>query len=369
MMGLIFLFYGILYMLMLSVLCSQWQTVTDIPRKAVGSTSMVIPFRNEGKNLPRIFDSIKSASADEVIFCNDHSEDNSVSLIQDYKLRNRLVSWKIINNEGEGKKAAITTAVKCSSNQYVFTTDADCIVPPYWVKLVMAAFEDPKVNMVCGGVSVTEGMSLLEIFQKAEWASIVLVSQFFFKIKRPLMCSAANMAYRRSVFLEIGGYKDNDKISSGDDEFLLKKIYVTYGSNSVVYLNNPATVVNTFPTQDLTKYIAQRARWAGKWKAHKEWYHAGTAIFFLILAVLQLATFLLLFGDWKDIVVFFAFWVSKGVTDYLIINKVLKDYNKEISGLYLIFTSVLHPLSVIAIVVSSIFVKNYWKGRPVITKR
>lgn len=364
----LFLIFAVIYILLLALLYSQWKISAPLPNKFYEPVSLIIPFRNEEVNLPRILDSIRHASPDEVIFCNDHSDDDSVKVVQGYIIDHDLGHWKLIDSRGIGKKAALTTAVHYSYHDIILTTDADCIVPANWVKHIIAGFNDPQVNMVCGGVSVTEGHTLIEIFQKAEWASIALVTQFFFKIYKPLTCSAANMAYRKSAFMNVGGYKENEDVSSGDDEFLLKKISSTFGPKSVVFLNNPEIQVKTFPTPNLSSYITQRARWAGKWKAHKEWSHASTALFFFAIAILQLSSFTLLLGSREDLLCFFIFWIAKSGAEYLVLGKVLQNYHKKISIFPMIMVSILQPISVIVIGIFSNFVKNSWKGRLVLTK-
>ena len=42
------------------------------------------------------------------------------------------------------------------------------------------------------------------------------------------MCNGANIAYTKKIFEEVNGFKGNEHIASGDDEFLMHKIFEKY---------------------------------------------------------------------------------------------------------------------------------------------
>jgi len=365
---LFFLGFILFYSLVMIGLLSKWEYQPANNTGPAPLFSLIIPFRNEEMNLQKTLDSFKELSGAEIIFCNDHSGDNSVYIIESYIRQYNLDHWKLITNSGQGKKAAITTAVGYSRNDIIITTDADCFMTNRGLVHLLSYFKNRNIQMVCGPVNVTEGDSFLEKYQIAEWASISLVTNFFFQISKPLMCSAANMAYRKDAFLAVEGYRHNESISSGDDEYLLKKISGHFTPDSIRYTVHPEAVVKTIPTGDLEAYISQRARWAGKWKAHRQFEHAGTALLFFIIALIQIGTVLLLDGSFEHSLLFFVFWGAKIGVDHLVLGKVIKVYHQEQSIISMVINSVFHPLSVILIGIFSIFVKNTWKGRVVLTK-
>jgi len=352
----------------MGVLYSKWEYTPAIIPGSTPLVSLIIPFRNEEENFQKTLDSVKELSVAEIIFCNDHSEDDSVDIIEHYIRQYNLGHWRLITNSGHGKKAAITTAIGYSRYEIILTTDADCFMTNRGLNHLLSFFQNIDIQMVCGPVMVTAGDSFLEKYQIAEWASISLVTNYFFRIKRPLMCSAANMAYRKAAFLAVEGYRNNELISSGDDEFLLKKIARKFTSDSIKYINHPEAIVKTLPTVDFGTYISQRARWAGKWKAHRQFEHACTAMLFFIIALIQVSTVLLLGGNLESILYFFVFWMAKIGVDHLVLGRVMAAYHKKQSIFTMVSNSVFHPLSVILIGIFSIFVKNTWKGRVVLTK-
>ena len=105
--------------------------------------SIVIPFRTEAKNLPRLLNSISELNYPqdlfEVIFVDDDSQDHSVEIIKHAfdtqslkKEFSRTDGVYIINNNrisNSPKKDAITSAIHNANNEWIITTDADCILP------------------------------------------------------------------------------------------------------------------------------------------------------------------------------------------------------------------------------------------------
>jgi cellulose synthase/poly-beta-1,6-N-acetylglucosamine synthase-like glycosyltransferase len=65
--------------------------------------ALIIPFRNEAKNLPALMQSISKLKYPEklieVLFINDASEDASVVEIQQFMLKRKPFGWTIFDNE------------------------------------------------------------------------------------------------------------------------------------------------------------------------------------------------------------------------------------------------------------------------------
>src|SRR5690606_11701449 len=121
---------------------------------------------------------------------------------------------------------------------------------------------------------------------------------FMFSRGQALLCSGANLAYRKSAFEGVEGYSGNENYASGDDEFLLKKVIQEYGKNAVHYLHGVEVLVMTKPLKSWDELVWQRVRWASKWRAHQSPIHGFTAFFTYLLAFLQFGSFLLL---WRNL--------------------------------------------------------------------
>ena len=101
--------------------------------------SIVIPFRNEARNLPFLLDSLSHLdypnSLFEVLLVDDDSEDESCEIIEAFR-KDNSIQIRFLKNERisiSPKKDAITTAIKEAQHPWIITTDADCEVPKLWL--------------------------------------------------------------------------------------------------------------------------------------------------------------------------------------------------------------------------------------------
>jgi hypothetical protein len=117
---------------------------------------------------------------------------------------------------------------------------------------------EAEVHLVAGPVISSGQSGFFDRFQQIEWASILLVTQAGFSLGNPIMCSAANMAFRKSSFLQVNGFEGNDHIPTGDDEFLLKKTVRHFGAVSARYMNDRNVLVKTRPHAKWSELFSQR---------------------------------------------------------------------------------------------------------------
>ncbi|WP_373493515.1 glycosyltransferase [Aquiflexum sp.] len=367
-MAIFYLLIGILYVIALLQLMFVWNK-EEVLRPNVNQerkVSILIPFRNELENIPIILKSILSLrySPIEVLFIDDHSQDGGGRFLVDFLKKNMdRIPIKVIANAGVGKKTAIETGVKQAESEIIFTTDADCIFPKNWIEEKLWCFEDPKVQMVAGPVMTHDKKGFFYSFQQIEWASILLVTKAGFELGSAIMCSAANMAYRKSAFLEVEGYRGNEHVMTGDDEFLLKKITKKFGAKSVVYLNNHKGLVFTQPLDSWNDLLLQRSRWASKWRMHGNSSHLFSAVIPVILQLIFLSSWVLLFQGGLSILVFIFLWFVKIGSERIVLGKVLSDLRIHQGFTNFILTSIIHPVFVIGTVVATFFGGRKWKGR------
>jgi len=76
-------------------------------------------------------------------------------------------------------------------------------------------------------------------------AFLLVTNYVFTKIKIVDVCSAANIAYRKSAFERSMDTKESWNQPSGDDEFLLRKLRKKYPKGSCVYVIQAGALVYT----------------------------------------------------------------------------------------------------------------------------
>ena len=281
----IFTFYAIL-IVTLTIGFNKVDEFNEISKNNSTSFSVVIPFRNEAQNLPRLLASISKINYSnklvEFILVDDASSDNSVQTINNFlstipteisKHKNKLnkhcldgTNIHIIKNNrasNSPKKDAITTAISIAKNNWILTTDADCILPENWLKSLDNFIQDKKPNMVVAPVNYKVENNFLAQFQLLDFMSMQGCTIGGFGIDFPFLCNGANFAYSREEFLNLNGFEGNNTIASGDDIFLFEK-FMKKDKKNVHYIKSKEAIVTTFPVKSWSDLINQRTRWAAK---------------------------------------------------------------------------------------------------------
>jgi len=230
--------------------------------------SIIVPFRNESLNILKSLKSLEELNYPkdkfEVIYVNDSSGDDSLEKITGvFKSDNiKIISVPQNFSLNAHKKRAVKFGIKNSRGSIIFTTDADCIHQPDWLKNMMHCFEE-NTGFVSGPVEFYDKKSIWGSIQKTEFAGLVLTGAGLIGNNRPVICNAANIAYRKSAYEAVSGFTGNMNLSSGDDEFLMQKIWKET-SYKVKFCLNRETVVKTGSNDTIGQFYHQRKRWASK---------------------------------------------------------------------------------------------------------
>ncbi len=324
--------------------------------------SIVIPFRNEANNLPFLLDSIHTLKYPkelvEFIFVDDDSSDNSVAIINNYQLPYSFKLLKNVRTSGSPKKDAIATAILKTTNNWIITTDADCVLPKKWLSTLDAFIQEKQPKMVVAPVNYNAKNTLLAQFQLLDFMSMQGTTIGGFGIQFPFLCNGANLAYQKDVFLQLNGFKGNDTIASGDDIFLFEK-FINHQKESVLYLKSEEATVTTFPVKTWTDLVQQRTRWAAKTSNFNSF-----KVKLIGLLILVTNTIVLPFW-WTNSLkaMFFVFAVKMGIDLLLLIPtmRFFKHTNKLIK--WYLFASFLYPFFSVYVVILSLTTKYSWKGR------
>ena len=230
--------------------------------------SIIIPFRNEEANILASLKSIESQfypeEKFEVIYVDDFSEDNSLELLTSNikKANIRVLSVPNDFSVNAHKKRAVRYGIENAKGDIIVTTDADCVHDEEWLKSLVLSF-DSVAGFISGPVEFETDNGLFSEFQKLEFAGLVLCGAGLIGSGHPTICNAANIAYRKKVFDEVGGFKDQMNLSSGDDELLMQKISKD-SDFKVKFCIDKKAIVKTSANKTIGEFYQQRKRWASK---------------------------------------------------------------------------------------------------------
>lgn len=347
-------------------------SLEDIPEKT--TFSIIIPFRNEAENILDLLQSIKALNYPktnfEVILIDDASEDDSVALAQKFldTKTGRNTSQpniKIIENERtthSPKKDAINLAINQAKNEWIVTTDADCILPKYWLDSFDEFIQKHNTFCIAGPVAYHNEHSFLNRFQILDMLSLQGATLGGFGIKKPFLCNGANFAYKKTVFKTLNGFEGNTKVASGDDIFFLEKVAKTY-PKQLHYLKCEHAIVTTKSQPTYKALISQRIRWAAKSSTYNNLFGKITGLIVLLMnAAIIIGLLLAFFG-----VINFKIWsymvIIKFNIDLYLIYKSASFYNQKEILTSFITSFVVYPFFSVFVALSSFFSGYTWKGR------
>ncbi len=176
--------------------------------------SILIPFRNEEKNIPVILESIRRLDYPpeslEVLLGNDASEDDTADLLQAFAEERdyvRLIHLNKQDRESElkGKPRVLARLAGEAKGEYYFFTDADIELPENWIRAMLSQFSTDKIGVVVG-VTGMKPSGLKASMQSMEWLTVLFLLYIFSKFGLRGTGMGNNMAVRRTAYWSTGGY-------------------------------------------------------------------------------------------------------------------------------------------------------------------
>ncbi len=287
--------------------------------------SVVVPFRNESNTILDNLRSLEQQTLDqdsyEIIYVDDQSTDDSFSKINSSIAASNIFVYSLsVEHQVANKKYAIEYGTTKAKGEVILLTDADCTHEPEWIESMLSSF-DKNTALVSGPVKYQNCKTVFQKLQQIEFAGLILTGAGLIGTGDPIICSSANLAFRKEVFTEVGGYNDLRNLSSGDDDLLLQKI-----SNETDYkikFNiSKEAIVSTFPNSNISSFKNQRKRWASKGL----FYQKKTLIIRLIFVFLFYLGLVIqpILGLMLDKIFFLTFAlciVSKPLVEYFILRR------------------------------------------------
>ena len=365
-MFLVFLFFILLiYVLFIGALIFGFSKITKNEGKALKpktTFSIVVPFRNEAENLPKLLHSISKLNYPkelfEVILVDDESDDSWELGVGSWEFTVRVIKNERKSNSP--KKDAIESAIKTAKNDWIITTDADCLVQKDWLLTFDNYIQSTNKKMIASGVTYLPKKSFLSAFQTLDFLSLQGATIGSFGIGKPFMCNGANFAYSKSFFHELNGFKGNENITSGDDVFLLQKA-VSKEPKSVAFLYDSKSIVATQTVNTWKELFMQRVRWASKSTGYTSIFGKTLALVVFAINLSWVLAFILWLVGSLDQNYFMLFIGSKFLIDFILLQKTARFFKTKLN--WILASSFLYPFFSSSVALYSVFGNYSWKGR------
>jgi cellulose synthase/poly-beta-1,6-N-acetylglucosamine synthase-like glycosyltransferase len=341
--------------------------------------SVIIAARNEERNIAECLKTVfaqdnVSRSNFQVIVVDDRSEDATPNILLD--LKNQYDNLKIITVTKtpfgiSPKKYAVSKGIESASNEIIVFTDADCRVPPRWLSTIEKYFT-PDTAFVQGITSYTYIKYINRLFwglQSVDFLSHGIVAAAAIGAELPINANANNLAFRKSVFQEIGGYGSDGRVVSADDDQLLQRFWKARRQKrsssryqEIKFMADPSGGVETTPTETAAGIFEQRKRW-GSVTVH---YDVGQII---LLSSVFLFYMMIAFSACASI--FDAYFLPicaclifvKLSGEMVLMLPGTRIFNKKNLRKYIPLASIIQLPLVLAAVLFGVFGKFNWKGR------
>jgi len=328
--------------------------------------SLVIAFRNEEKNIPSLLDALQNQTLStdlfEIILVNDHSTDNSISIVLEYSTKLQNIRAVELSDEAKGKKAALSFGFGLAVNPIIVFTDADCIPSNRWLESISQC-AGSGVDFIVGPVVMLHNDSFASKVQSLEYASLMATAAGSSGINHPIIASSANLAFRKGVFENIYNQL-NPMVSSGDDMFLLHQAKRIKGCK-ISFLNDADAIVRTSPVSSISGALNQRKRWASKSIYYKDFDTIFVGLTVLLFNLMLIALLLWAIFDIRLLLLYAILLIIKSSVDYLFIGNYLKFINQAKLLRIFLPLQLLYPLYVVYSFTAGIVNKGSWKGRKI----
>ncbi|HOE24050.1 MAG TPA: glycosyltransferase [Bacteroidales bacterium] len=335
--------------------------VSEAPQEPTGlpAVSVIVAARNEERHIETLLGSlVKQDYPDgllEIIIVNDNSTDRTPVAASEFIEADKGMSAhriRLIYNPFSGKKRAVRYGIEKSSGEVILTTDADCVVGPEWVRRHASWYTSGGPDVVLAPVIQKPAEGFWHGFGAYEFAALQAITEASTVPGHPVMCNAANMSFRRDVYLRHAEELHPD-LPSGDDMFLLHAVKRDGGT--VRHEGSNAAAAVTAGAVTAAALLRQRARWASKAGRYRDPATltlaaataacnaaVATAVVTACMSVEYLLPAAVMYG-------------VKALPDYLLIATELKKRGARVKAMLFMVSEILYPFWFVTVAVMSLF--------------
>ncbi len=335
--------------------------------------AILVAMRNEVENIPDLITSLRLQDYPieklQIMLIDDHSDDGTFDvaqgLIQDaphFQLLKMPTDYK---TNLKGKMRVLALGIERLSAEIILVTDADCVLPSGYISRLVRYF-DPETGMV-GGLTIPEKPGFIPgppykntpfgKWQALDWLFLQVGSHGAARAGRPISILGNNMAFRKKVYEEIGGF-EKIGFSVTEDFYLMQAIERTK-KWKIKLAGDPELTIFTYPSPTFHAFLSQRTRWVRGGREARP-----LAYFYSILSTIAHSFIPLLFLSMQyNFVSATAIGLTLGI-DFYVLRKTLKTLGLTSLLRHFIPFVIFHFTYILLMYIAIIFpIPVYWKGR------
>ena len=243
--------------------------------ESLAPVSVILCAHNEAYNLSQYLQALLTQDYPEyeVIVVDDGSEDETRAEIERYLVHDPRLHMTFVPygaRVGATKKLALTLAAKAAQYDYLLLTDADCVPESrFWIREMMKGFGEGQ-----GTKDIVLGFSPY-FAEKGYVNRLVRYDTLFNGLHylgaaicgHPYMGVGRNLAYRKSLFFESGGFTKLMNNVAGDDDLFVN--HVATKTNTAVVLSRESYTWS-ISKKTMKNWLQQKRRHLSVSPAYKE---------------------------------------------------------------------------------------------------
>jgi glycosyltransferase involved in cell wall biosynthesis len=225
--------------------------------------SVIVCARNAAqlliKNLPPLLKQ-QYAGTWEVVVVDDASEDETPVVLQSFATRYpQLRVVRVEEKKFAGKKFALEQGIRSARFENLLFTDADCTPnSPQWLSLVSdKLLKKSATQIVLGHGPFRSRSGWMNAWSRFENTHVALQYLALASAGFPYMGVGRNLAWKKSIFNQIGGFEKHKDVVSGDDDLLVNTVATK--KNTVVCMYPESFMVSEAPV-DWHSWLQQKQR-------------------------------------------------------------------------------------------------------------
>lgn len=227
--------------------------------------SVLIPSRNEEHNLPRCLYSLNKLDYPldklEIILGDDRSSDRTWDILEDWQRKKDYVHVMKIS-EGNpqrmnGKANALAQMAEKGRGELLLFTDADCVLPPSWIKSMVRAQLESKAGVVTG-ITAVAPRGLFARMQGMDWWLTLGMVKVISDWGNAVTSMGNNMLITKEAYDAVGGFAGIP--FSLTEDFEIGKAIKNKGYRSI-HLVSKENLAQTEAMASYGELLRQRKRW------------------------------------------------------------------------------------------------------------